>query len=92
MPPLMPPQPRYPKPATERAFLLRLPMRKKGARRKAVLKSYLLLPEQVARYITPLRMSLELLPLGLFSKDHANHVAMIINPQKAVRPTCCMGR
>ena len=54
-------------------------MRKKGARRTAAMPSYLLLPEQVARYITPLRMSLELLPLGLFSKDHANHVAMCIN-------------
>lgn len=54
------------------------PRRKYGARAPA-LRGYLLLPEQVARYVTPLHVALELLPLGLFNRDHANHLAMVIN-------------
>lgn len=38
-----------------------------------------MLPEQVAKYMTPLHMGLELLPLGLFQRHHANHLAMVIN-------------
>ena len=54
-------------------------MRKRGARRQPRLRAYLLLPEQVARYVTPLHMSLELLPLGLFNRAHADHMAMVLN-------------
>lgn len=54
-------------------------MRKQGAKRKASMSGYLLLPHQVAQYVTPLHVSLELLPLGLFNKDHANGLARIIN-------------
>lgn len=54
-------------------------MRKRGARRQLRLPGYLLLPQQVAIYVTPMHMALELLPLGLFTRDHANHLAMVIN-------------
>lgn len=54
-------------------------MRKSGAKREVRVKSYLLLPEQVAKYVTPLHAGLVLLPLWLFSKDHANHLAMVVN-------------
>lgn len=54
-------------------------MRKQGAKRKASMSGYLLLPHQVAQYVTPLHVSLELLPLGLFNKDHANGLARIIS-------------
>ena len=54
-------------------------MRKQGAKRKAGVSGYLLLPHQVAKYVTPLHIALELLPLGLFNKDHANGLARIIN-------------
>ena len=54
-------------------------MRKRGARPKHAMRSYLLLPHQIARYVTPMHMALELLPLGLFNKDHGNHLAMVIN-------------
>lgn len=54
-------------------------MKKQGAKRKASMSGYLLLPHQVAQYVTPLHVSLELLPLGLFNKDHANGLARIIN-------------
>lgn len=54
-------------------------MKKQGAKRKQRISGYLLLPHQVAQYVTPLHVALELLPLGLFNKDHANHLAKIIN-------------
>lgn len=54
-------------------------MRKQGAKRKAGVSGYLLLPHQVAKYVMPLHVALELLPLGLFNKDHANGLAQIIN-------------
>lgn len=54
-------------------------MRKQGARRKASMSGYLLLPQQVAKYVMPLHVALELLPLGLFNKDHANSLAQVIN-------------
>lgn len=54
-------------------------MRKQGARRKNTLSGHLLLPHQVAQYVTPLHISLELLPLGLFNKDHANKLAQVVN-------------
>lgn len=52
---------------------------RKQCRRKKRLSGYLLLPEQVAKYVTPMHMGLELLPLGLFTKAHADHLAMVIN-------------
>ena len=33
----------------------------------------------IHKMLTPLHMSVELLPLGLFTKDHAEHVAKIVN-------------
>lgn len=54
-------------------------MRKQGAKRKAGVSGYLLLPQQVAKYVMPLHVALELLPLGLFNKDHANKLAVVIN-------------
>lgn len=54
-------------------------MRKQGAKRKAGVSGYLLLPQQVAKYVMPLHVALELLPLGLFNKDHANSLAQVIN-------------
>lgn len=54
-------------------------VRKQGAKRKAGVSGYLLLPQQVAQYVTPLHVALELLPLGLFNKDHANSLAQVIN-------------
>lgn len=54
-------------------------MRKQGAKRRQKTSGYLLLPHQVAEYVTPLHIALELLPLGLFNKDHANNLAKIIN-------------
>lgn len=54
-------------------------MRKQGAKRKNTLSGHLLLPHQVAEYVTPLHIALELLPLGLFNKDHANKLAQVVN-------------
>lgn len=54
-------------------------VRKQGAKRKAGVSGYLLLPHQVAKYVMPLHVALELLPLGLFNKDHANSLAQVIN-------------
>ena len=54
-------------------------MKKQGAKRKASVSGYLLLPHQVAKYVMPLHVALELLPLGLFNKDHANSLAQVIN-------------
>lgn len=54
-------------------------MRKQGAKFKKRLVSYLLTPEQVAKYVTPLHVGLTLLPLGLFQRAHANHLAVVIN-------------
>lgn len=54
-------------------------MRKRGAQRVKRLTGHLLLPEQVAKYVTPLHTGLVLLPLGLFGKDNADHLAMVIN-------------
>jgi len=54
-------------------------VRKQGAKRKAGVSGYLLLPHQVAKYVMPLHVALELLPLGLFNKDHANKLAVVIN-------------
>lgn len=41
--------------------------------------SHLLMPNQVAKYVLPLHMAVELLPLGLYQREHANHAAMVIN-------------
>lgn len=54
-------------------------MRKRGARFKSQLKGYLLLPHQIQKYVTPMHMALELLPLGLFTRDHANAIACVVN-------------
>jgi hypothetical protein len=54
-------------------------VKKQGAKRKAGVSGYLLLPHQVAKYVMPLHVALELLPLGLFNKDHANSLAQVIN-------------
>lgn len=54
-------------------------MKKQGAKRRQKVSGYMLMPEQVAKYVTPLHMALELLPLGLFNKDHANKLAQVIN-------------
>lgn len=54
-------------------------MRKRGARFKNQLKGYLLLPHQIQKYVTPMHMALELLPLGLFNRDHANAIANVVN-------------
>ena len=48
-------------------------------KRKPRAKGHILLPEQVARQVYPLHVSLELLPLGLFQRGHADHLAKIIN-------------
>lgn len=53
-------------------------MRKRSARR-AYAPAYLLLPEQVAKYITPVRIAVELLPMGLFTLAHANSVLVVVN-------------
>ena len=50
---------------------------KKGSKFKA--KNYLLLPHQVAEYITPLHVGLTLLPLGLYTRDNANALIRVIN-------------
>lgn len=53
-------------------------MRKRCIRKKWV-KSHLLMPEQVSKMVLPLHMALELLPLGLFTREHADHLAKMIN-------------
>lgn len=54
-------------------------MRKRGARFKHQMSGYLLLPHQISKYVTPMHMALELLPLGLFTRDHANAIACVVN-------------
>jgi len=54
-------------------------MRKQGAKFKKRLVSYLLTPEQVAKYVTPLHVGLTLLPLGAWQPAHANSLAIVIN-------------
>jgi len=51
----------------------------KGFRPGMSRRSHLLLPHQVAKYLTPMHMALELLPLGLFNRDHATHLARMVN-------------
>lgn len=48
-------------------------------KRRQKVMSYLLLPSQVAKYVLPLHMAIELIPLGLCQREHVNHAAMIIN-------------
>lgn len=50
-----------------------------GNRRNPLLSGALMLPEQVAKLVTPLHMAVELLPLGLFAKEHADHVAKVVS-------------
>lgn len=50
-----------------------------GRRINPMLTGALLSQEAIGRMLTPLHMSVELLPLGLFTKDHAEHVAKIVN-------------
>lgn len=52
---------------------------RKHCKRQRRLSGYLLLPEQVAQYVTPMHMALELLPLGLFTRAHADHLGKVIN-------------
>lgn len=55
-------------------------VKKRGAKRKVkFIESHLLLPEQVAHYMTPLYVSLPLLPRGEYTADHANKLAQMIN-------------
>ena len=50
-----------------------------GRRINPMLTGALLSQEAIGRMLTPLHMSVELLPLGLFTKDHAEHVAKLVN-------------
>lgn len=50
-----------------------------GRRINPMLTGALLSQEAISRMLTPLHMSVELLPLGLFTKDHAEHVAKLVN-------------
>lgn len=53
--------------------------KKQHNRMKYALKSHILLPDQVAKYVMPMHIGLELLPLGLFGRSHADHLAMCVN-------------
>lgn len=56
------------------------PMRHKWGRKvHPILNNALLSEQSIQRLLTPLHMSVELLPLGLFTKDHAEHVLKIVN-------------
>ena len=56
------------------------PMRHKWGRKvHPILNNALLSEQSIQRLLTPLHMSVELLPLGLFTKDHAEHVLKIDN-------------
>lgn len=50
-----------------------------GKKVNVMMTASLLSQEAINRLLTPLHMSVELLPLGLFTKDHAEHVAKIVN-------------
>ena len=50
-----------------------------GRRINPTLTGTFLSQEAIGRILTPLHMSIKLLPLGLFTKDHAEHVAKIVN-------------
>ncbi len=54
-------------------------MRKRGAKVTKVIKSKILTKAEVQRQTLPLHVALTLLPLGLFTRDHANKVAFICN-------------
>ena len=53
-------------------------MRKRCNRTKRIV-GHILLPKQVQEMVMPLHMAVKLLPLGLFSRDHADHLAKMIN-------------
>ena len=57
------------------------PMRHRWGGRKvaAALTGVILSPAQIQKIMTPLHLAPELLPLGLFTRDHADSVAMIVN-------------
>lgn len=56
------------------------PMAHKWGRKvNPMLTGALLSQEAIGRLLTPLHMSVELLPMGCFTKDHAEHVAKIVN-------------
>jgi len=50
-----------------------------GRRINPVLTGALLDQAAIGRILTPLHMSVKLLPLGLFTKAHAEHIAKIVN-------------
>lgn len=52
---------------------------RKHSKRQPRNRGHILLPEQVQKMVMPLHMALELLPLGLFSREHADHLAKMIN-------------
>lgn len=53
-------------------------MRKRGARFNTT-RGHVLTPDQVQRLVMPIHVALELLPLGLFSEDHAHDLAAFLN-------------
>lgn len=53
-------------------------MRKRGARIRT-LRGHILRPDQVAALVTPIHVALELLPLGLYTIEHAHDLAAFLS-------------
>lgn len=52
---------------------------RKRTRRTPRLTGRVLLPDEIQKKLLPLHMALELLPLGMFQRAHADALALIIN-------------
>ena len=53
-------------------------MRKRGARHSGQ-RGHVLTPSQVRHLVTPIHVALELLPMGLYSEQHAHDLAAFLN-------------
>lgn len=53
-------------------------MRKRGAHFNRT-RGHVLTPDQVQKLVMPIHVAIELLPLGLFSEDHAHDLAAFLN-------------
>lgn len=55
-------------------------MRKRGAKRRHIdPRAGILMPHQTEKIITPIHMAIALLPLGLFTDEHAHDLAAFLN-------------
>ena len=54
-------------------------MKKRGARIRHTARGHILTPNQIKKLTLPIHVALELLPLGLYTEDHAHDLAAFLN-------------